>query len=530
MSMIRCSRCGAKLNKRDRFCRACGKEVSPIENNMFHGSLHESDRKEKSSGKKNGIFIIVFILIVVGILGGGENDSSKTHHDTPDIVLRNNIPALEIEKEEIVVNDENVLEVHVSEYDEDQFHDYVNQCTEKGYNLDKIYNQNISYRAYNDQGDLLVLSYKDHIMNVRLEMSVGYTYLNFEDYHLLYDLPIYNQCQGEVVSDTDNEMKVHVKNVSYDQYKDYVIECKKAGYSKDIKQGDTSYKASHKNKATLSLVYSKDRTMDIVVKRVMYDVQVELYYCNIVLFRKYDVEVFVDGNYKATLSDLQREGLEWKLSEGKHHIRFVSHDDANVVGNDTITISENTKFKYNINGWKNEIEYDRDDYLHVAYINKDLGKLKVDEVSKAYKNLGYENVELKPLGDLDYHNYNKHNGIVTLIEVGNSYNIYNNKDSLKKADRYFSYEPVKIHYHSAKELDMPGNSDSLKKLTRDEVVKYMKDLGFTHVKTQVYSGSYPRDVHHLDIQDISINGKNEFKQGHRFAFDSEIVITYYSIK
>lgn len=539
VSMVRCSKCGAKLNKKDNFCRTCGEKVIHIEQyNRLDKSFHESTSKMNTTGnkkpnnKRNGIIALILIFVIIVILGSGSDTSNTDKPKEPNnvwtsIKLKDKIPELGVIDTDIVVNEINVLNLCITGYDESKFTFYVNKCIDGGYIIDTKYQENVSYQACNDQGDLLVLTYKDNTMSLKLDVYDTSKYIQWDDYHQLYNVPVYNRCEGNVITDTDDEIKITVMNVDQDQYHVYVSKCIAAGFNMNKKQDDYSYSANNKKGVSLSSTYSTNRTMDIVVKRPMYNVLTEIYFVNFGVFNTYDLEVFVDGNFKGTFNDADRRVLEWTLSEGKHAVEFVSHKDKNVSVTDYIIVNEDTKFIYNVDGWKEEIEYERNDYIGVAYINQDLGKLKIDEVLKAYKDLGYKNIELKPLSDLDYNNYNKHNGIVTLIEVGNSYNVINKKDSLKRKNKYFSNQPIKIHYHSAKELVMPGSVDSLKKLTRDEVVKYMKDLGFTNIKTQKYDGKYPSDVKNLGVHDVSINGKNDFKQGNDFAFDSEIVIVYY---
>ena len=62
---MRCIRCGAKIGRRDEFCRKCGASVDRTERKEFRDSFYE-DREE--GGHALLITILIFLLIAVSIL------------------------------------------------------------------------------------------------------------------------------------------------------------------------------------------------------------------------------------------------------------------------------------------------------------------------------------------------------------------------------------------------------------------------------------------------------------------------------
>ena len=493
---------------------------------MNRVSRENIEKEVNKKPKKVNIFALAFIMLCLFVIITNPTGETAVDNHNKDniyyqIVLKNILPDIVVKEEELVVNEAGKLDIILNGYDNKMFNDYKDKCINNGFVLSSQYKDNASYSAYNKDSYKLELTY-DHTnssMRICIQYDNTITIINWSDYSLLTNIPEYKQCVGNVISSTDDELNLSLNHISLDAYKQYVNECKNKGFTLNKKQTDHTYQAKHKNGDSLHMEYSNE-SITLTVKVPVYQVDMEVKWWGDLWFKNFDINVLVDGRYRGTVNTEEKTNMSMNLSKGQHTVTFVSVEDKTLFSSDTITVNESTKFRYSTQLDVDVIVIERDDYLHVGYINEDLGKLKIDEVLKKYKDLGYKDITVFPNHNLDKNNYNKYNGIVNRISI-------NFKDSLKKTDRFYSNATVIIHHHSAMLLTFPGHSSELIKLSLDEVVDYLKNLGFTNIAIKPYGGITEGNKKVNNIYEISINGETKFKQGDKFAFDAPIVITYY---
>jgi len=401
---MKCSRCGAELRDKARKCTVCGAK----------GNVLRSG--EQMTGGSPGLYsIISLVLILVFVVTGAvayiygkitlcvisalqlaliltalllkkkvtvlwlsrmhiiafagavllmfvyisHFNVVETEADTfnwNEIILKNILPEPESDKGNVYVNSAEALSVHIYKTSGLQYSKYISECEKKGFVTDAV-KTDTGFSVYNNEGYFLNLEYDKKLqkmsLSLREPMELGK--LVWPENGVGKLLPKVGSEVGKIESDDENGFVAYVGNTPFEQYNDYVLQCEKAGFDRDVVKTDKTFCAKNSSKYSLNLEYLGGNIFRITVYMPEYDVVIGVECEKNILFSKYDVKVFADGDELGTVSHGTTAGFTAILKKGEHTICFMSADDSSVTGEITEEIIKDGKLIYKIKCLRSEI-------------------------------------------------------------------------------------------------------------------------------------------------------------------------------
>lgn len=161
--------------------------------------------------------------------------------------------------------------------------------------------------------------------------------------------------------------------------------------------------------------------------------------------------------------------------------------------------------------------------IPVGYSSSDLISKNYENVVGELKSAGFSFVSTDRVADLSIEDVSKEN-LVTSVKIGFTTNF--DEDS-----RYPSNIPIKVQYHTVKEIQAPLSAKEAKNLKYDKVLSKFTQAGFDNITTEVdydiVIGWFAKEG---DVESITVGGDKKFSQGDSYRIDSEVVITYHDLK
>lgn len=268
---------------------------------------------------------------------------------------------------------------------------------------------------------------------------------------------------------------------------------------------------------TNSTVSNEQTTEMVTTEAVKYKVNIEVHCVSNLLFNKYDVNVYVDGEQIGTIDHGTDASFDVELEEGKYEVRFEKEDSSSVDGTATIVVSCDTKVKYDITCEGSQVSIKSTDSLKIPIDNNELGELKSKEVIKQFEDAGFTNIKKDVIKDLDAESLKK-KSIVTEISIDGD-------NTISKEKSYLADAEVKITYHTAREIEVGLNSYDAEEKTFEELQKILSDNGFVKITTETKETgdqSLENQVFEVQIKDDSY-----FNQDDKYPIDAKIIIIYY---
>lgn len=272
--------------------------------------------------------------------------------------------------------------------------------------------------------------------------------------------------------------------------------------------------------------YDYDYIEKIVIK---YKVKLNIDFEENLIFSKYDVNVSSSGQYK-TLKHGEDKVLEFYLEEGEHTIIFENDEDSSISKEITINVTANMEVGVEISCHYDKISVtkkytDKDEEMVSNEIKMDSDKSafiyeNYKDVIKKLENLGFTNIEEKPMYDIEL-------GWTDEGEVDNVK--IDGKDDYKRGDVFKNDVKVIVSYHlnandDPTKIKPPYDSSSASGKKYEDVVKAFTDAGFTNV-TAVESANYSNKTENT-VSSISADGSTISKDK-SYKPDIKIVVNYY---
>lgn len=162
-----------------------------------------------------------------------------------------------------------------------------------------------------------------------------------------------------------------------------------------------------------------------------------------------------------------------------------------------------------------------------------------DEVSKLLTEMGFENIKFSPIPDLIL-GWLTSDGEVDRVSI-NGKTDYSAKDSFDKNAE------IIIYYHTFSEdstttsptdtvkpegkIQIGKRASDFHQMDKEEVAKLLTELGFSDITyspiTDLITGWLTKDG---SVEDVSINGRKDYKKDEFFAPDSKVIIFYHTFE
>ncbi|MBQ4584075.1 MAG: hypothetical protein IJA94_04235 [Bacilli bacterium] len=262
--------------------------------------------------------------------------------------------------------------------------------------------------------------------------------------------------------------------------------------------------------------YDYDYVEELVIK---YKVKLNIDFEENLLFSKYDVSVSSSGQYE-TLKHGEDKILEFYLEEGEHTLIFKNDEDSSISKEIVVNVTSNMEV-----GFKVSCHYDKI-FVTKKYTDIDVelvsNEIKIDadksafiyknykDVIKKLENLGFTNIEEKPMYDIELGWTDE--GEVESVKI-------DGKDNYKRGDIFNSDVKVVVSYHLNANDDpsknkAPYDSSSASGIKYEDVVKAFKDAGFTNVlavESANYSNKTEKTVSSITADGSSISIDKVYK-------------------
>ena len=258
---MKCSNCGKDFE--GNFCSNCGTrvEVSAMEQQPTLTREQKPPKKKKPFYFRWWFILIAIIAVFVVITTVGGN-GEKIVWD--EMVLGEFLPEPPTKRGEIIDNSSEGLSVDVNKVSDKQYADYIEECKEKGFNVD-VESDSSSFGAYNKEGYKLTLShYGDgKELSIDLEKPMEMGTIEWPASTAGKQLPKPNSTIGKISYEHDDNFSIYIGNTTKADYDKYVDECSKKGFNVDYDKGEDYYYATNKEGWDVSLNFEGNNTMRI---------------------------------------------------------------------------------------------------------------------------------------------------------------------------------------------------------------------------------------------------------------------------
>lgn len=291
--------------------------------------------------------IFSFVLIVPYFSLFKVNMADYEKYAWNEVVLANMLPKPKSPYGEIISNSEDYLSLDVRKTNEEQYGKYIEDCKNKGFTIDAE-TTGSSFYAYNDKGYKLSLSYYDNEMHIGLDATMELGTLTWSDSEMAKLLPVPKSTIGNIQQDDEKGFTAYIGETTIEEYNAYVKACEDKGFTVDANKTEKLYSAKNADAYKLSVEYQGNNVIYISVDEPEFDVSIEIECVENLIFSKYDVETYIDGEHKGTISHGDKETYSVVLTKGKHTISFQSAEDDTLDGEIEVAISKSETLKLKI--------------------------------------------------------------------------------------------------------------------------------------------------------------------------------------
>ena len=163
------------------------------------------------------------------------------------------------------------------------------------------------------------------------------------------------------------------------------------------------------------------------------------------------------------------------------------------------------------------------DTTNISHSADELEGLNYEDAVEILNNNGFDNIKLIEVDDLTSLDDAKNETVFKVIIKDN--------DDFKKDTNFRCSSEVILVYNSIKKITMPMSAKDIKGENYNGIVSSLNELGFVNIKEDVIKDlSLGWFVKEFEIEKITINGIDDFKEGKKFDYNSEIIISYHTFK
>lgn len=242
--IVVCRNCNAQIAKNAKVCPACGV-------------------KNKKPFYKRVWFILLVIILAIGTISSIARNK-KEKFDWNEVELCNRLPKPKSNVGEIWSNGPDRLSIEIEKTSKSEYKEYVKECQSMGYMIESE-DSGDSYKAFDEEGYGLSVSYYDESMDIELEAPTEMGTLNWPKSEIASLLPMPKSTVGKVSADTADGCDIYVGETSIDDFNAYADECSDYGFSVNYERGDKFYNAKDENGNKLSLSYQGNNVMIIQI-------------------------------------------------------------------------------------------------------------------------------------------------------------------------------------------------------------------------------------------------------------------------
>lgn len=295
------------------------------------------------------LLVLAFVLLIPYFSAFNMISDDYVKFNWNDIALSNILEKPKSSYGEIMANSDDYLSLYVNRTSEEHFNKYIESCVEKGFNIE-IEQTGYSFDAYNEDGYKISLYYNDDDkqMHIGIDSAMELGTLKWSESELAQLVPIPQSNVGTIEKDDTESYVVYVGKTSKEDYKRYIDSCIEKGFNVNSNETEEYYSAKNDDSYKISIEYVGNNIMKINVYEQEYDININVECVENLIFSKYNVKVYIDGDYEDTLTHGTTETYKTVLKKGNHTLKFVNDENDDVVGEVKININKNEYFDFKI--------------------------------------------------------------------------------------------------------------------------------------------------------------------------------------
>lgn len=263
-------------------------------------------------------------------------------------------------------------------------------------------------------------------------------------------IPVPESNMGYIFQNDSNGFSIYVENVTQEDYEHYVAACAERGFVIDISEDVDFYNANDEGGYRLSLIHETRNAMTIEIKEPSFFVAIELDCTPNLIFNKYDMELYVDGNMIGTLTHGRQDIFEIELEKGTYELEITKKGDTSVSGKAAFDVSNTIKVSYGLYCHADKIDINEEYIESLVPLTEKQAKIPassddykdqicgtvLDELSKA----GFTNIVIKAIEDLKG-GWLDIDGKIETISIGG-------RTEFRKAEIFDKDVEITITYHT----------------------------------------------------------------------------------
>ncbi len=193
-----------------------------------------------------GLVILTAAVVFLFVRNGTFDDIKveNTPVDIPETELSVLMPKIEDGKGEVVTNNSEYFSVTYYGISESEFELYKKDCKNSGFTID-CENTGSLFDAFNEEGYNIRITYYSSEMHITVSDDLEMRMVVWPNSEVADLLPKPKSDYGNISSSSDTCLIIYIGNMTMDEYTEYVNECMKKGFTKDMSQTDDHYHADN---------------------------------------------------------------------------------------------------------------------------------------------------------------------------------------------------------------------------------------------------------------------------------------------
>lgn len=210
------------------------------------------------------VAVLAILFVILNISRCGDSEPEQLHW--PSSGLATMLPDPPTSYGTVITDDEERLYASLEQCSQEAYSSYVDACAEMGYTVEAE-RTGSSYRAYNDDGYLLDLSYYDSSedLDIELDVPVELGKIAWPTSGPGALVPAPASLRGKVTTDSSSRFAATIGDTDAAAMQAYADACMAAGFNVDYSRGDTSFSADDAVGNSVRITYKGFNTMDIAV-------------------------------------------------------------------------------------------------------------------------------------------------------------------------------------------------------------------------------------------------------------------------
>ena len=459
------------------------------------------------------IIISIFLLLTITGCNNNNNNNKVEYSDTPldiynNLILSDLLPALlELNTIDIVDEDDNLMNITIGDFTQEQYDNYIKSCIDKEFNIDIIENDT-NFMAYSKLGYEISIDYNkiNKKINISIKESKIYDTVTWPKNIFTDSLPKIFSNHGSISTDNFTDFNAELAYITKEKYEEIIKSCINKGFVEIEDTDENTFSAKNKDEIHLDLKYIGNNVISITMKATLYDVTLDISCRENFIFSKYDLEVYINNGYAFSIDHGETLKIDRTLPRGTNTIRFENTDDDQVFGEFTFDLTTDILVNTSLHCTSSEVIVEKE----ILPLTKDAEDKNIDNHNTNNKETEDENKSI---------DINKQIEMDTIENYGK----LENKQLVSNLKK-LGFENIVVEYTKTSNESIVD--DSLKEILindnkLDSERKYSKD-------DKIVISRWELEINESIYDKVYVNDTGSYSIYYMFDTDSNKIVTFNS--